>query len=253
MATLFMTLETVGEEWESLDGVSRRQLVRSIAALSDTERQVRLAELQAGLALSPLYGSIVSLAVYDTERAEGTVYLSDAVTDDEEWQSGSYHIKPVTETDVLTAWWQGVRSYDTVVTFLGRTFAVPFLVHRSIAHGIAPSVRLLDFRHLGRQARPYHVDLYDQFSFYGTHTKHLSLHGLCRAYGIESPVTEDASGDQVAIWTLAGDADALVSYTTSKIRALTLLYEKFTATLAPSWWSYRNQGESDEDVYYKEQ
>jgi uncharacterized protein YprB with RNaseH-like and TPR domain len=48
------------------------------------------------------------------------------------------------------------------ITFNGRSFDAPFLIVRSAVHRIKPSVNLIPNRY-----DKYHIDLFDQLSFYG--------------------------------------------------------------------------------------
>jgi hypothetical protein len=68
MGTLVFDIETVGEVWDNFDEYTKRQLVRSSG-----EKSEEAAKNQLGL--SPLTGSVVSLAMYDVERHQGAVYV----------------------------------------------------------------------------------------------------------------------------------------------------------------------------------
>ena len=135
------------------------------------------------------------------------------------------------EADVLCEFWQGVSQYQTVVTFSGRSFALPFLVHRSLAYGIRPSVDLLRFRYLTQQVAPYHVDLQDQLTFYGAWRKRPSLHLLCQAYGIESPILDEET-----------TAEDFAVHTGRYVKTTTDLYHYWRTYLAPAQFRPGDEG-----------
>ena len=188
MRTLILAIETAGEEWESLDPVAQTELTDWIdrSARSETERVAAHADVVRDLHLSPLTGRIAALAVRDRERAEATAYYADdgSSTDTVE---GKIRSKGRDEVALLREFWDGAQHYDAFVTFTGRAVALPFLLHRSVACGVRPTVDLLRSRYLTRQQPPYHIDLADELSFYGILPRKPSLHLLCRAYSIESP------------------------------------------------------------------
>lgn len=182
MATLIFDIETVGEEWESLDSTTQEILSRWVlrTAKNEVEREVEMKDLREGLGFSPLTGSIVAIGLYDLERKHGVVYYQ---SDDEtESEVGEYTLKPRTEKDMLEDFWEGAKSYDTFVTFNGRGFDVPFLNLRSAIQGIRPTHDLMDGRYLYQQKTARHVDLQDQMTFYGAMMRRPSLHLFCRAF-----------------------------------------------------------------------
>jgi DNA polymerase elongation subunit (family B) len=234
MATLILDIETVGFPWSALDEVTKEQLLRWVtrSARSDEERVVRQGEIIDGLGFSPFTGIIVALGVYDRERGEGVVYYHDAAATDMVTRQADITYKVASEAALLAAFWDGVRSYDTVVTFNGRAFDVPFILHRSVIHGVTPTIDLLRKRYLVQQAPPYHIDLHDELSFYGALTRRPSLHLVCHAYGIDSPKGE-VGGDAVATLYQAGRCKEIAEYNAGDLRATLAVYEKWLQYLAP--------------------
>ncbi len=199
MATLIFDIETVGEKWESLDGLTQKSLTRWVerGAKSETERKALLKDIKEGLGFSPLTGQIVALGLYDLERRQGAVYY---IGEQDGWErrDGEYVFKACTEKELLEDFWEGARSYDTFVTFNGRAFDVPFILHRSVVNEVTPTVDLMENRFMSLQKTVRHVDLQDQLTFYGAMQRRPSLHLFCRAYGIETPKSEEVAGDDVA-------------------------------------------------------
>lgn len=235
MATLIFDIETIGEEWEALDETTQAVLTRWIdrTARDGAERAAQLTDLKEGLGFSPLTGSIVAIGLYDLEREQGAVYyVHDEATTDEE--DGAYTLKVRSERDMLADFWDGALSYDTFVTFNGRCFDVPFLVHRSAIHGIRPSVDLMSGRYLYQQKGARHVDLQDQMTFYGAMHRRPNLHLFCRAYGIESPKAEGVAGDDVAGLFANKKFRDIARYNARDVTATTELYRKWRDYLAPT-------------------
>lgn len=68
---------------------------------------------------------------------------------------------------------------------------------RSAIHKIRPSKDFMSNRYLNYQREARHIDLQDQLAFYGSVRREGGLHLFCRAFGIESPKTEEVKGDDV--------------------------------------------------------
>jgi 3'-5' exonuclease len=186
MATLICDITTKGESFDSFDEKTKHALTEWIdrRGISDTHRKLYRQNVLDTLGLSPLTGSMLSLGLYDLERGEGVLFsVSDTATDVEESAFSSFMHKSRTEATLLRDFWDGVCSYDTVVTFNGRRFDIPFLLTRSAVYGIVPTCDLMESRYLAHQHSVRHIDLQDQLSFYGA-TRRQSLHLFCRAFGI---------------------------------------------------------------------
>jgi 3'-5' exonuclease len=235
MATLVFDIETVGERWSDIDTTTKEVLSRFInnSAISPKEREQYLSDLEVGLGFSPLTGVVVSIGLYDLERREGAVLYETEGSNVSLVTKNDFSFKPRTEAAMLQDFWRGARSYDTFVTFNGRSFDVPFLILRSIAHGITPSINLLEGRYFYQQHEARHVDLADQFTFYGATYRRSPLHLYCRAFGIPSPKSHGVSGDDISTLFRTHRYDDIASYNADDVIATTALYEKWCAHLAP--------------------
>jgi uncharacterized protein YprB with RNaseH-like and TPR domain len=201
MALVF-DIETVGEDFDALDPATRDNLTRWIKRESAFEGEAKyralLGEVKEGLGLSPLTGRIAALGVYDTEKHQGVVYFSAPDVELKEYREENFLFKPRTEGEMLQAFWEGVKNYKEVVSFNGRGFDVPFMMIRSAANAIKPSVDLMAKRYLDSRGQAIrHVDLFDQLSFYGAVRRKGSLHLFCRAFGIKSPKANGITGEEV--------------------------------------------------------
>jgi uncharacterized protein YprB with RNaseH-like and TPR domain len=201
MALVF-DIETVGEDFDALDPATQDNLTRWIKRESAFEGEAKylalLGEVKEGLGFSPLTGRIAALGVYDTEKHQGVVYFSAPDVELKEYREENFLFKPRTEGEMLLAFWEGVKNYKEVVSFNGRGFDVPFMMVRSAANAIKPSVDLMAKRYLDARGQTIrHVDLFDQLSFYGAVRRKGSLHLFCRAFGIKSPKANGITGEEV--------------------------------------------------------
>lgn len=234
MGTLIFDIETIGEDWGDLDQTTQSVLSRWVnrTARTEEERTAELRDLKEGLGFSPLTGSVVAIGLYDLERRQGAVYYQGVGNEPEETE-GEYALKQCSEGEMLEDFWEGAKSYDTFVTFNGRAFDVPFLLHRSVAQEVRPSVDLMGGRYLYQQKSAVHVDLQDQLTFYGAMHRKPSLHLFCRAYGIESPKTGGVAGDDVAELFRQKKFRDIAAYNARDVIATTELYDKWRTYLAP--------------------
>jgi hypothetical protein len=235
MSTLIIDIETVGEEWDIFDEVTKSALTRWLQKTTTDaiEYEAKLNDIKNGLGFSPLTGFVVALGVYDLERKQGTVYYQNSSEATDE-RVGSFWYRARSEAAMLAEFWEGVAQYETIVTFNGRMFDIPFLLHRSVANNVVPTIDLMRYRYLTQQVPPYHIDLEDQLTFYGAMAKRPSLHMFCRAYRIESPKSHGVAGDDVAALYAQGRSRDIAVYNTHDLLATALLYEKWRTYLAPT-------------------
>ncbi len=241
MKTLIFDIETVGEDWVSLDEVTKSSLTRwaDRSAKNKDERKALQTDIESGLGFSPLTGFVVAIGIYDLERKAGVIYYTGNGSKEDD-QVGEFTYKQRNEQQMLEEFWEGAKHYDTFVTFNGRGFDVPFLYHRSVANSIKPSQNLLEGRYPYQQKSCRHVDLQDELTFFGAMQRRPSLHLFCRAFGIESPKGE-VGGDDVAELYYDGNLRAIAEYNAKDVVATTALYKK--------WLEYLNfsKGNKEED------
>lgn len=200
MPKLIFDIETIGEDFDALDTTTQESLTRWIKKESNNDKEYReaLQELKEGLGFSPLTGQIVAIGVLDYEKDKGVVYFQSPEKKMEEFEEGKFRYRPMSEKEMLAAFWQGAMEYDEFVTFNGRAFDVPFLNVRSAVHQIRPTKDLMSNRYMSNQKfGAAHIDLLDQLSYYGALRRKGSLHLWSRAFGIESPKTGGVTGDDV--------------------------------------------------------
>lgn len=229
MPTLILDIETVGEKFDEMDKSTQEALTAWIEreAAEGERREALLKQVKEGLGFSPLTGKIVALGVLDYEKNKGTVYYDSPASDSEASEYEQFTLKPTSEKEMLESFWAGAKQYDTFVTFNGRSFDIPFIAVRSAVHGIRPTKNLMSNRYLSMQRGGYHVDLYDQLSFYGAVRRPGSLHLWTRVFDIKSPKADGITGYDVARLYAEGKHLDIARYNAGDLAATRDLYTRW--------------------------
>jgi DNA polymerase elongation subunit (family B) len=227
---LIFDIETVGEDFDSLDRPTQEALTRWIKreSISEEEYKLALEDLKQGLGFSPLTGEIVAIGMLDYHKGEGAVYFQAPDEKLKEFKEDNMTFKPMDEEGMLKRFWEAARHYQVFITFNGRGFDVPFMMIRSAIHGIRPTKDLLRGRYL-YQHNPdaLHIDLQEQFTFYGATRRKGSLHLWARAFGIESPKASGITGDDVGPLFKKKKYLEIARYNVLDLKATRELYEKW--------------------------
>jgi len=232
---LVLDIETIGEDFDSLDHATQENLTRWIKKDSDSEDEYKLAlqDLKTGLGFSALTGQIVAIGVLDYYKNEGGVYYQAPGQKNEETKEDGIAFKQMTEPEMLQKFWELATRYQVFITFNGRAFDIPFLVIRSAINGIRPTKDLMRGRYLYQNnPEALHIDLAEQLSFYGAVRRKGSLHLWSRAFGIQSPKSSGVTGDDVGPMFKKGKFLDIARYNVGDIRATRELYAR--------WEQYRS-------------
>jgi DNA polymerase elongation subunit (family B) len=224
---LIIDIETVGEDFDSLDETTKESLTRWIKKEAETEEDYKksLEELKNRLGFSPLTAQIVALGLLDCERNEGIVYFEAPNQKIEEFKEDGIIFRQSTEKKMLEEFWKIVLSYSYFITFNGRAFDIPFIIIRSAISKIKPTKDLMRGRYLSQQDfDAVHIDLADQLSFYGALRKKGNLHLWSRAFGIASPKSQGVTGDDVGRLYSQGNYLDIAKYNVLDLRATRELY-----------------------------
>lgn len=220
VSDLFCT--TLVFDIETVPAVSRRDLPSTITeSLAKTAQRMESDESKV-MSLSPFFGKVVSLAIGDgdappDEQRVTVLVVPPAgtdVTDLPAW------IRPMTEPELLRAWWCLAARAKTVVSYNGRGFDVPFLQTRSLVHGIPSRIDLLSKRYA---LRP-HLDLYAVLTN-GRALGPSNLDVVCWALGIDSPKGE-MDGSMVAPAYEKGEIEKIAHYNAHDVRATTEVFRR---------------------------
>lgn len=193
MRNIVFDIETCAFPFESFSESQQEYLLRyAEKEREDDIRAEKIDEAIRYLSLYPFTAKVISIGIFDVEKEKSFVYYeSDNI---EEWESENknIHYKGLSEIEMLKSFWRVAEAADCVITFNGRNFDIPFLLLRSAVNKIKPTKNILTKRYDTSQ----HIDLLDQFTFYGLIRK-FNLDFYCHAFGIESPKSKGVSGMEV--------------------------------------------------------
>jgi len=228
MGKLVFDIETIGDDFDTLDQTTQEVLTRWIKkeSASDEEYEQQLADLKNGLGFSPLTGQVVAIGVYDVEKDKGAVYFQAPDGSVQDSEDGNIKFRVLGEKEMLAQFWNLAEKYDEFVSFNGRAFDVPFLFVRSAIHEIKPTKNLMANRYLSSQPQnAKHVDLLDQLTFYGAVRRKGNLHLWSKAFGIKSPKEDGVTGDDVGALFKEKKFFDIAKYNVGDLQATKALYE----------------------------
>jgi DNA polymerase elongation subunit (family B) len=213
MERLVFDIETVGASWESLEQSVQESLLRS--ARNEEEQE----EVRTSLSLFPVTAQIVCIALYSPGQDHAVVYFQAPQGGVERTREEKEAFIPCTEKELLVRFWEATGKARQIVTFNGRGFDCPMILVRSAAHRVQPTTDLMPNRY-----SPQHIDLMDQFTFYGAMRRRFSLDLWCDALGIEQPKRE-VRGSDVAGLFAAGDYMKIARYCLGDAKATSQLFD----------------------------
>jgi hypothetical protein len=127
------------------------------------------------------------------------------------------------EKVVLQSFWDKIKGYNGIfISFNGIRFDVPYIIKRSIYHGINPT-NLSFLQHLKYNAYPPHYDVMIQLC--GRETPY-SLKQCCDFYDIPSPKEGAVTASNVADAYYDGRIDEIAEYCLRDLESTYKLYEK---------------------------
>jgi len=229
MAKLVFDIETSALPLDRFDEAQQEYLFRECAKISDeTARAARRAELHQQFSLWPLTSQVVCIAMLNADTARGQVLFTAAENEPEADAAGPVQfIACMEEAELLAAFWDVAKRYDTIVSFNGRGFDVPFIYLRSALLNVPISRK--DWLGYRFQTEP-HCDLAEQFTFYGVSgrdgaARRFNLDFYCKAFGIESPKSHGVTGMDVGTMLAAGRYREIAEYCLRDVKATVELYQ----------------------------
>lgn len=236
MPRLVFDIETSSLGLEHFDDVQQEYLFRDAERQPDeTAKALKRAEIQQQFSLWPFTAQVVCIAMLNAETGRGQVLFQADDFEEEAIEDAPVEFVPcVDESELLTAFWDVAKHYDSVCTFNGRGFDVPFLYLRSAVLGVPISRKdWLGYRY---QTDP-HCDLAEQFTFYGVSgrdgaARRFNLDFYCKAFGIESPKSHGVTGMDVNDLLAAGEYRKIAEYCLHDVRATVDLFKLWKERLA---------------------
>ncbi len=215
--------ETLVFDIETVPAVDLRRAPPTIAqAVAKTAERNEWDQAKV-MSLSPYFGQIVSLAVGDGEQDPRTQDVTVLVVPPPGAAVASLPswIRPVTEVELLRAFWALAGNAHVVVSYNGRGFDVPFIIGRSLILGVPARVDLISSPY---SLRP-HLDLFAVLGGGGYQRGPASLDVVCWAFGVASP-KEAMDGSMVATTYAKGDVGQIALYNAGDVRATTAVYQR---------------------------
>ena len=236
MATIVFDIETSALPLETFDEAQQEYLFREAEKIAEEPaRETKRAEIRQQFNLWPFTAQVVCVAMLNADTQRGQVLFLAEDFEEAEGEAGPVEFMPCAdEFELLTAFWDVAKHYDSVVTFNGRGFDVPFIYLRSALLNV-PITRK-DWLGYRFQTEP-HCDLAEQLTFYGVSgrdgaARRFNLDFYCKAFGIESPKSQGVTGSDVNTLMAAGRYREIAEYCLRDVKATVLLYHIWRERLA---------------------
>lgn len=126
------------------------------------------------------------------------------------------------EADIIRSALLDIYANAPIVTFNGLSFDLPYLHLRAALLGL--KIPYSPAALMKRYTTTHHVDLFAVLSNWGRAEKGDTLHGWCKAFGIE--VTDQTTGADVAAMVERGDYEGIAAHCESDIRITAALYTR---------------------------
>lgn len=158
------------------------------------------------MATSPYLGEIITIGIH-------------SVSDDEEESIAIVG----TEKEILTKFWNGIKGFNGLfVSFNGLDFDVPFIIKRSMKHGIRPTNN--NFMDLKRFSRYPHFDVKQVVSDFDRYAIG-NLDMLTQFVGVPSPKQGAIKAENVADAFKAGKIDEIAEYCINDVKSTFEVYK----------------------------
>ena len=236
MATLVFDIETTALPLENFDDAQQEYLFREAEKLADeTAKSAKREEITKFMSLWPFTSQVVCIAMLNAETLRGqSLFIAEDFEEKNDENAPVEFVPCADEAELLTAFWNVAKHYDSVVTFNGRGFDVPFIYLRSALLNVPISKK----NWLGyRYATEPHCDLAEQLTFYSVSgrdgaARRFNLDFYCKAFGIESPKSHGVTGMDVGTLLAEKKFREIAEYCLRDVRATVELYKIWKERLA---------------------
>ena len=236
MAKLVFDIESSALPLDQLDQAQQEYLFRDCAKISDEPaRAAKRTEIEQQRSLWPLTAQVICIAMLNADTGRGQVLFTAEEHEESTGEPGPVEFVPCAdEAKLLAAFWDVAKHYDTIVTFNGRGFDVPFIYLRSALLNVPISRK--DWLGYRFQSEP-HCDLAEQLTFYGVSgrdgaARRFNLDFYCKAFGIDSPKSHGVTGRDMNSLLAQGRYRDIAEYCLRDVKATLLLYQLWKERLA---------------------
>jgi hypothetical protein len=236
MATLVFDIETSAQPVENFDETQQEYLFREADKLADpAAKAVKREEITRFMSLWPFTSQVVCIAMLNAETQRGqSLFIAEDFDETPDGDAPVKFLPCADEAELLTQFWDAAGKFDSIVTFNGRGFDVPFIYLRSALLNVPISKK----NWLGyRFATEPHCDLAEQLTFYsvggqGGAARRFNLDFYCKSFGIESPKSAGVTGMDVNNLMAGKKFREIAEYCLRDVRATVELYKIWKERLA---------------------
>ncbi|MGO8766702.1 MAG: 3'-5' exonuclease [Limisphaerales bacterium] len=236
MATLVFDIETSAQPLDGFDEAQQEYLFRECEKITDESGKcAKREEITRFMSLWPFTAQVVCIAMLNAESLRGqSLFVAEDFHEESDEAAPVKFIACADEAELLAQFWDAAKKFDSIVTFNGRGFDVPFLYLRSAILNVPISKK----NWLGyRYATEPHCDLAEQLTFYSVSgrdgaARRFNLDFYCKAFGIESPKSHGVSGMDVNRLMAEKKFCEIAEYCLRDVRATTELYKIWKERLA---------------------
>src|SRR5258708_2728668 len=235
MAKLVFDIETSALGLDNFDEAQQEYLFRECQKIPDEPaRTARRAEINQQFSLWPFTAQVLCIAMLNADTARGKVLFTAPEHDDNAGEPSQVEFVPcVDEAELLAAFWDVATHYETIVTFNGRGFDVPFIYLRSALLNVPISRK--DWLGYRFQTEP-HCDLAEQLTFYNISgregaARRFNLDFYCKAFGIDSPKSHGVTGSDMNELLAQGRFRDIAEYCLRDVKATLQLYQMWKERL----------------------
>jgi hypothetical protein len=237
MAKLVFDIETIGLPLEQFDPVQQEYLFREAENLPEpAARAARREEIHRQFSLWPLTGQVACIAMLNADSCRGKVLFVAGHSGEQPRRNGGVveFVPCADEGELLAEFWEVALHYDSIVTFNGRGFDVPFIYLRSAL--LRVDVSRKDWLGYRFQTEP-HCDLLEQLTFYNISgrdgaARRFNLDFYCKAFGIESPKSHGVTGMDIGRMMAEGKGREIAEYCLRDVHATLALYRVWQERLS---------------------
>ncbi|MBT7929340.1 hypothetical protein HN682_05440 [Candidatus Peregrinibacteria bacterium] len=205
MNILIFDIETIPQQ-TPLSDLQEETLQRKLDKFTIKDNEDLIGIRNRIMATSPYFGEIVCIGAMKVYGDE----------------SGSISLVG-TEKEILTRWWEIIKKHKGVfVHYNGLGFDVPFILKRSMFHGIEPTHK--QFADTKRFQRYPHFDVQQILADWDRYQT-ASLELACEFLGVKSPKDGEIKAANVAEAFAAGRIDEIAEYCLKDVQATYDVYQ----------------------------
>lgn len=194
-----LDIETIGKEVSAMPKLSREYVTAKVEAKRKDQ-----GDYGKYCALNPFFGQIIAIGYYNSST------------------NGYYCEVSGNEKVLLEFFWKLVETNknNTIVTYNGKNFDIPFIKIRSSLLGIAPAANKMASKRFDTLG---HFDCYEVLSNFQSMSSAPTLSVTAELYGLD---VDEFDGSHVKGWWDKKEFEAIKEYCIGDVRKTKELYEK---------------------------